>query len=210
MKLRRRFAPLILLIPFAAALSAAAQDDTQLTFTKDLEDRDAARLDTEPLVDTSKAKYDVGTRDAPVDGKDGKPHAGPFVGSEKDLKKATSSVEDGEIIAGKYEKSELIIPDSSKIPPVNDGVMNDPSRELPKYGTTGIEGGVSEKDKARKAQEGQTGERLEKKPDSPKEVPPMPVSEEATKTKSEKMEKTKSKEVDPEDENVDGLAGLEV
>jgi hypothetical protein len=209
MKFRRRNAPLILLlVPFASALSAAAQDNIQSTLTtKSSEPRDAAKLDPNPspIVDIAKGKYDVGTKDAPVDGKDGKPHAGPFVGSEKDPKKPKA--EDSEIVLGKEDLSELVTIDGSKIPAVNDGVMNDPSRELPKQGTTGTEGGVSEKDKARKAQEGQTGEKVEKKPDSPKEAPPLPLSEESKQTKGEKA---KAKEVDDEDEDADSLAGLEV
>lgn len=211
MKFRRRNAPLILLlVPFASALSAASQDNIQSTLsTKNSEPRDTAKLDPnpEPIIDIAKGKYDVGTKDAPVDGKDGKPHAGPFVGSEKDTKKPKSGAEDVEIVLGKEDSSELVTADGSKLPAVNDGVMNDPSRELPKHGTTGTEGGVSEKDKARKAQEGQTGEKVEKKPDSPKEAPPLPVSEESKKTKAEKA---KAKDVDDEDEDVDSLAGLEV
>jgi hypothetical protein len=177
--------------------------------TKSAEPRDAAKSDPnpEPVVDIAKGKYDVGTKDAPVDGKDGKPHAGPFVGSEKDPKKSKSSIEDADLVLGKADSSELVTADGSKIPTVNDGVMNDPSRELPRQGTTGTEGGVSEKDKARKAQEGQTGEKLEKKPDSPKEAPPSPLTEDM---KNIRKEKTKAKELDGEEEDVDGLAGLEV
>jgi hypothetical protein len=211
MKFRRRNAPLILfLVPFASALSAAAQDNIQSSLTtKNPDVRDATKIDpnSEPVVDIAKPKYDVGTKDAPVDGKDGKPHAGPFVGSEKDPKKPKSDTEDIETVLGKEDTSELVTADGSKIPTVNDGVMNDPSRELPKLGTTGTEGGVSEKDKARKAQEGQTGEKLEKKPDSPKEAPPLPLSEDLKKSKTEK---SKTKEVEAEDEDVDSLAGLEV
>ena len=89
--------------------------------------------------------------------------------------------------------------------------MNDPSRELPRQGTTGTEGGVSEKDKARKAQEGQTGEKLEKKPDSPKEAPPLPLSEQEKISKGEKdakVEKNKGKDSDIDDASE--LLGLEV
>src|SRR5271168_3846156 len=104
MKFRRRCTPLLLLLlpSLAAALSAAAQDSTQSTLTKNTP-RDA-RTDHNPspivALSTSKVKYDVGTKDAPVDGKDGKPHAGPFVGSEKDPKKLKSGSEDGELVVG--------------------------------------------------------------------------------------------------------------
>lgn len=201
---------LLLLPSLATVLVAAAQDGSQSTLSKAQQPRDA-KVDTipSPIVDlTTKSKYDVGTKDAPVDGKDGKPHAGPFVGSEKDFKKdskkSKTSSEDGELVLGKDEYADLKAPDGGKIPAVNDGVMDDPNRELPKQGTTGTEGGVSEKDKARKAKEGQTGEKLEKKPDSPKEAPPLPVSEQA----KLKSEKTKSKDADEDDD--DDFAGLEV
>ena len=108
-------------------------------------------------------------------------------------------------MVGKEDISDSITTDGNRIPPVNDGVMNDPSRELPKQGTTGTEGGVSEKDKARKVQEGQTGERLGKTPDSPKEAPPLPLSEES----KVKTEKAKPKDTVNEGQD-DGLAGLEV
>jgi hypothetical protein len=213
MKFRRRPVPLLLLLlpSLTKALSAAAQDNIQSTLTKNAQPRDA-RIDANPspVIDSnpSKGKYDIGTKDAPVDGMDGKPHAGPFVGSEKDPKKPKSGSEDGELVEGlgKEALSELNTLDG-KIPMVNDGVMDDPNRLPPKQGTTGTEGGVSEKDKVRKAKEGQTGEKLENKPDSPKEAPPLPESEQA----KIKGEKSKVKDADKDDDDsAEGLAGLEV
>jgi hypothetical protein len=205
MKFRRRPAPLLLLLlpSLAAVLAAAAQDNAQSTLSKTTQPREASiDPNPSPVVDlNTKSKYDIGTKDAPVDGKDGKPHAGPFVGSEKDPKKSKTSSDDGELVVGKEEYTDLKAPDGGKIPPVNDGVMDDPNRELPKQGTTGTEGGVSEKDKARKAKEGQTGERLEKTPDSPKEAPPLPESEQA----KLKSEKAKAKDSDDNDEDIGGL-----
>ncbi|KAH7317673.1 putative GCR1-dependent translation factor 1 [Rhexocercosporidium sp. MPI-PUGE-AT-0058] len=206
MKFRRRPAPLLLLLlpSLATALAVGAQDNNQATLSKNAPARDA-RIDSIPtsVVDlNTKSRYEIGTKDAPVDGKDGKPHAGPFVG-DKDLKKPKVG-SDEEKVLGKEEKTELVTPDGEKIPQVNDGVMDDPNREPPKLGTTGTEGGVSEKDKVRKAQEGQTGEKLEKKPDSPKEAPPLPHSEQ-TKLDSEKIKTS----IDKDDEDGDGLAGLE-
>lgn len=207
MKFRRRPAPLLLLLlpSLATAIVVAAQDNSQATLSKNSQPRDA-RIDPlpTPAIDlNTKSRFDIGTKDAPVDGKDGKPHAGPFVGSEKDPKK--SKPEDEKIL-GKEDKTELVTLDGEKIPQVNDGVMDDPNRQLPKQGTTGTEGGVSEKDKARKAQEGQTGEKLEKKPDSPKEAPPLPHSEQ-TKIDSEKIKTSVDKD---DNDDGDGLAGLEV
>ena len=212
MKFRRRPAPLLLLlVPLASALSAALQDNTESTLTKTAQARDT-RIDStdSPAVDlNTKPKYEIGTKDAPVDGKDGKPHAGPWVGTEKDPKKAKAKDEDTELVEGKDKSSKMLNVDGTEIPTVNDGVMDDPHRQLPKEGTTGTEGGVSEKDKARKAHEGQTGEKLEKKPDSPKEAPPLPDSEQE-KIKAEKS-RTKVKEVPVEDEDDgEGLGGLEV
>ncbi|ELR10746.1 hypothetical protein VC83_00132 [Pseudogymnoascus destructans] len=157
-----------------------------------------------------------GTKDAPVDGKDGKPHAGPFVDSDRKKPEPTGTSD--ELVDSKKQTplkgapEDITMVDGQKIPDVNDGVMNDPGRQLPKDGTTGTEGGVSQKDKDRKAQEGQTGERLEKKPDPPKEAPPLPQSEqELINTGNEKGEKDtkkpKAKEADPDDDYE--LAGLE-
>lgn len=214
MKFRWCNAPLLLvLVPFVSALSDAAQDNIQSVVTKG-ETLDAAKLET--VVDATKAKYDVGTKDAPVDGKDGKPHAGPFVGSEKekDPKPKTGASSEAVAKPGKVDAGELVASDGSAIPQVNDGVMDDPNREVPKHGTTGTEGGVSEKDKERKAHEGQTGTKLEKKPDSPKEAPPSPVSEEhkpPTEKSNTESGKAKSKDDDDDDDDTaESLAGLEV
>lgn len=199
MKFRRRNAPLVLLlVPLASALSAAARDNMQQTTLTSIP-RDSTLGDStaSPALDGSKPKYEIGTKDAPVDGKDGKPHAGPFVGTDKEskLKVAPATLES---ILGEDKMADLVTPDGGKIPQANDGVMNDPSRELPKHGTTGTEGGYSEKDKVRKAQEGQTGEKIEKKPGSPKEAPSLPTSE---------VSKIKS---DIESADDDGRSGLEV
>ena len=208
MKIRRRNAPLfLLLLPIASVLSAATQDETPSIIATQA--RDPAKLDPNPspILDISKPKYDVSTKDAPVDGKDGKPHTGPFVLTEKE-QKPNSGLEDSESVLGigKEGTAEIGASVGGQATIPNDGVMNDPDRELPKQGTTGTEGGVSEKDKARKAQEGQTGERVEKTPDSPKEAPPLPLSEEA-KIKSEKV---KAKIDEDDEEKAEGLAGLEV
>ena len=66
--------------------------------------------------------------------------------------------------------------DGKRIPESHDGVMDDKNRPGPKKGTTGTEGGVSEKDKDRKLREKQTGEKAENKPPTPKEAPPLPDS----------------------------------
>lgn len=157
MRLRNRKSPLLLLLlPSLAIAAAAAVADQQL-------DRDA--------IDGSSSGRRYGTKDAPVDGNDGKPHTGPFVelgaGSEapKDLPALKDRPDDPLIVNGE------------RVPEKHDGVMDDKNRPGPKKGTTGTEGGVSEKDKDRKMRE-QTGEKAENKPPTPKEAPPLPHSDE--------------------------------
>lgn len=127
----------------------------------------------------------VGTKDAPVDGLDGKPHAGPFVDiTSDDKKKPVAGGEDlvkplptslsSKLKEGGYGSSTEL----EAIPEKNDGVMDDINRVTPKKGTTGTEGGVTERNKKEKAAQGQTGEKVEKKPETPKEAPPLPHSEE--------------------------------
>jgi hypothetical protein len=217
MKLRWGSVQLLLLsVSVVSALADAAQDKTKSTVAK-ADTRDAAAL-LEPAVDGTKSKYDIGTKDAPVDGKDGKPHAGPWVGTDLDKKpKSDSDSKDADSVVkkpGKKDSSELVGADGSKIPQVNDGVMDDPNREAPKHGTTGTEGGVSEKDKARKAQEGQTGEKVGKTPDPPKEARPDPGEDKKNVGEKNLPEggktKAKAKDEDDDDDTAEGLAGLEV
>ncbi|OAX81487.1 hypothetical protein ACJ72_04172 [Emergomyces africanus] len=113
--------------------------------------------------------------DLPYDGKDGKPHAGPWVetGADRDRKKAKEFQNQREQLLevdSRDPPSDHVGPDGKPIPASNDGVMDDPNREEPKEGTTGTEGGVSEKSKELKVG-------AEKKPDPPKEAPPLPHSE---------------------------------
>ena len=111
-----------------------------------------------------------GTLYAPVDGRDGKPHAGPWVetSADRDRKKAKEATKQQNNM--QTSSQGYPGPDGKLIPFSNDGVMDDPDRLGPKEGTRGTEGGVSEKLKEGK----QSKERV---PDSPKEVPPLPNSE---------------------------------
>jgi hypothetical protein len=90
------------------------------------------------LAPTAAAK---GTKDAPVDGMDGKPHAGPYIADDpKAHDKAPNVVED---LASM--KKPTATPESVLIDEVKDGdksVMQDPERKLA-TGTTGTEGGAS-------------------------------------------------------------------
>ncbi len=222
MRFRQRHAPLLLLFLPSLALSSTAE--TKSSKNNRITHADSALDDALPIdsaiTSNSKPRVDVGTKNAPVDGKDGMPHEGPFVSlSDKIRKKGadahanTNTVEDldsdsRDLPSLKNRPADPTIIDGKKIPDSNDGVMDDPHRKPPKQGTTGTEGGVSEKDKARKAKEGRTGEKAEMVPATPKEKPPMPHSEQEKmlgdkETKIEK-DKTKSEKV------IDDIAGLEV
>ena len=159
MRLRNRKSPLLLLLVPSLVVAAA------LAY-KEL-DRDSAVAS-----DGASSGRGYGTKDAPVDGIDGKPHAGPFV----ELSAPRS--ESNELPVLKDRPADPTIVDGKKIPESNDGVMDDKNRPGPKKGTTGTEGGVSEKEKERKRKEEQTGEKAENKPQTPKEAPPLPHSEE--------------------------------
>ena len=127
-----------------------------------------------------------GTSDAPVDGQDGKPHAGPFVetSADRDRNKADLNVDED---LSRYN-TKRVEANGDKIPTSNDGVMDDRTRILPKDGTRGTEGGVSEKSK-----DSQIG--VERTPDSPKEAPPLPNSEYGKIPGTEYLTKPKNSDV---------------
>ncbi|KAK4981491.1 GCR1-dependent translation factor 1 [Elasticomyces elasticus] len=191
MRSRSKRIPVSLLLVGALAASAAAHSGFQKDVRQVLKPRDVAQpKDYTKITSTSRTqapttKPDVGTKDAPVDGLDGKPHAGPWVDTTPDEKKkpvaerkhSTSSKKALPTSLAKVKDTFTSQEGWELIPEKNHGVMDDRNRLAPKKGTTGTEGGVSEKDKTRKAQEGRTGEKTEKKPDPPKEAPPLHHSE---------------------------------
>jgi len=161
MRSRASYAPLILLLLLRDCVSLrTAIDSPKALGLLDLDSHDVATKSTSSVYTTSTpdsrvARADVGTKDAPVDGMDGKPHSGPFVdGSAESVK-----VKEVNTLPAKKQDTTVI----------EDGVMNDPNRQLPKKGTTGVEGGVSEKERDRKASEAAPGRKPLKKPDPPKE-----------------------------------------
>lgn len=180
MRLRNRRAPLsLLLISSLAATTALASS---------LDDSYSAKSDAHQSGSlSSSTSTKPGTKDAPVDGLDGRPHEGPFVDVEnlRSSSTTTDAKKDLPVLDGRPKDPTVV--GGIKIPETNDGVMNDPNRAEPKQGTTGTSGGVSEKDQVRKAKEGATGEKVENKPEAPKEHPPLPHSEQ------EKMSKDDSK-----------------
>ncbi|OCK86288.1 UPF0016-domain-containing protein [Lepidopterella palustris CBS 459.81] len=189
MRIRKRPAPaLLLLLPVLPVFAASLPNDSdgkQLARAVPVQEYPA--VSTLPQV-SPPIKPDVGTKDAPVDGLDGKPHKGPFV--EGKPKKPAAGVEELLPAATKPPISSKKLPKEELLLPENDGVMDDPNRVAPEKGTTGTEGGVSAKDRDRKKQEDKTGEKVEKIPDPPKEAPPLPHGEQErvkdkTKTQSE-------------------------
>lgn len=181
MKLSKANSSLLLLL-LASISGSVARGDAS-------DDSIALNLDTR--------RAGVPTKDAPVDGKDGKPHLGPFVGTDAAAERET---QERPQLRGRPDDPTVV--DGKRIPESNDGVMFDKNREHPQEGTTGTEGGVSEKDRVRKAQEGRTGSKVVTQPEAPKEQPPLPHSEE------EKMHASNVKQAT--DEDADGYTGLDV
>ena len=155
-----------------------------------LQDADAAAAAASVIAVPPQAQPAVGTKYAPVDGQDGKPHMGAFVevpssGSGRSDRVGVDGVDDAGSVSGDGAKSptdasaaestslkrlseEMALKDgatggmSVPIPESNDGVMDDKNRVGPKQGTTGTEGGVS----------GKGSSSLEAKvPHAPKEAP---------------------------------------
>lgn len=194
MRLRSKRGPLsLLLVASLVATSALAAS---------LDDSYSARISSS-LSSTNKER---GTKDAPVDGIDGRPHEGPFVDSDN-LRSSSASDSKKNLPPLEGRPKDPTAVDGVKIPETNDGVMNDPNRAEPKLGTTGTSGGVSEKDQARKAKEGATGERVENKPAAPKVAPPLSHSEQEKISIKEDPEKDKSK---ADGKTADDSFGLEV
>lgn len=198
----RRPIPLLLLL--ASPCLIAAKD----TLTNDeilalghARPKEEAVAAAEGAKATQSPRRYVGTEDAPVDGLDGKPHAGPFVDTSPEQ---TSSATISVTASTKKALPTLLekFAADADIPEKNDGVMNDEGRVKPKKGTTGTEGGVSEKDKAKLAK----GGNVENKPQSPVEAPPLPHSEDKhIEGKGEKAEKAVKEEKDADSEYNAGL-----
>lgn len=152
MRPARQSLHLLVLFLQILGLVAALSDGVNPRTRHQLQRRDAQAEDT--LSRSRQKRPETGTKDAPVDGLDGKPHAGPFV------EPLTASKEPASGSAKTAKDAKLA---------AEDGVMNDPYRVPPKKGTTGTEGGVSEKSKDREAQESEIGRKPLQKPTSPQE-----------------------------------------
>ncbi|KAL1591891.1 GCR1-dependent translation factor 1 [Paraconiothyrium brasiliense] len=209
MRLRQpRATALLLLLPAVRVLSAQVLGNADDSKAARVETTDIAAATGAPAAAAALVPGNKGTKDAPVDGFDGKPHAGPYV-DEKTVatQKGPGGIEElrpGSRKPTTAEKEEL----AAKIED-DDSVMNDKNRESPK-GNTGTEGGVSAKDKERLAQEGKTGEKMEKVPESPKEAPELPTSHGEQQHLKDKQEASKDKNKDTDGEKrVLGAQGLE-
>ena len=147
---------------------------------------------------TTRRKQEQGTKDAPVDGKDGKPHAGPFV----------DALDSDEPLKTAMDKSTNRKDKSSP----EEGVMNDPSHAPPQKGTTGTEGGVSEKSKSKESQENETGRRKKQKPVAPKDADAVTHKEDdlsSDATKSSKDSTKLSSKQNAKDDKADGASSVE-
>lgn len=165
-----------LLLPGISSFDVAAEflssDSQDAVVEAALQDADAAAAASAIAV-PPQARPAVGTKYAPVDGQDGKPHMGAFVevpssgsegpnGAGADGVDGTGSSSDGdgksptdasaaESTSLKRLSEEMASKDGLvdgmpvPIPESNDGVMDDKNRVGPKQGTTGTEGGVSGK-----------------------------------------------------------------
>ncbi|KAJ5594331.1 uncharacterized protein N7459_000539 [Penicillium hispanicum] len=163
--------PLILfLLPALSTALANVAQNSQPTgrITSRASTLDARYVDSDSIPSNNVAK---GSPDVPVDGKDGRPHAGPWVetSAERDRKNNRAS-DEADLVSTKFDakipsSQHLSTEEGEMIPHSNRGVMDDPQRAGPKEGTRGTEGGVSEK--------GKQNQNVEKVPGSPKEAPPL-------------------------------------
>ncbi|KAJ5116268.1 hypothetical protein N7456_000616 [Penicillium angulare] len=166
------------LLLLLSALSTATTTTNSVGDSSDRSSGKVSNIDTR-YVDTDSlaaANAVKGSLDVPVDGKDGRPHAGPWVetSAERDRKSGRAS-DDIDISSTKFDSKipssdHLSTEEGKMIPHSNGGVMDDPNRTGPKEGTRGTEGGVSEKGKGNQYS-------AEKVPGSPKEALPLPHSE---------------------------------
>ncbi|EXJ89407.1 hypothetical protein A1O3_02474 [Capronia epimyces CBS 606.96] len=175
MKNGRRRVPLLLLLLLASVLSCEASVATLprgLSAAKNLKNAGSLGEVVAASGGGSVGKP-VGTEHAPVDGKDGMPHEGPFVETtaERTRKKTQASGLDDDLVAddSQFKKTYSEQYSDADIPLSNDAVMDDRLTSNPAEGTRGVEGGISEKSKESKL--------TDKRPDPPKDARPLPHSE---------------------------------
>ena len=152
------------------------------------------------------------SEDAPVDGQDGKPHAGPFVDASRDDREISDAPKEKSRPANleKWTQAGGTEWRLEDVPERNDGVMNDENRVAPKKGTDGTAGGISEKEKERRLKGYDNN-----KPQEPKTVPELPHSEqewierdESSKTKTSDASSEKESTTASKDSNDGGYSML--
>jgi hypothetical protein len=175
MRLRQpRTTALLLLLPALHVYAAKILSDTDAT---EVAPAGAESSDLAALVTPTPVPAARGTKDAPVDGFDGKPHEGPYVDDKPVAsKKGPGGIEELRPGSRLSPSQDLTKEEVTALVDEDDSVMNDPNRAMPK-GNTGTEGGVSAKDKERLAHEDKTGSKMEKVPAPPKEAPVLPHGE---------------------------------
>ncbi|KAL8660364.1 MAG: hypothetical protein Q9202_006635 [Teloschistes flavicans] len=223
MRIRPRSVPLLLLLIPCLQHTYAIRSSEQvaaLAEGRTLSDG----TDASSTVPSSLAKPNTDstlrTKDAPVDGKDGRPHQGPFVetSAERDRKKAKETGDEETVSSSKKAPSAKKAKEASykdgwkmDLPETNDGVMDDPNRAGPREGTRGTEGGISEKSRDGKVEGDTAVTKSEKKPDPPKEAPPLPHGEQeklGQKDSKEPSKKDAESNAEEEDKTKE-LGGLE-
>ena len=160
MILRRQWYSVVLLL-VAVLASGVLSDSDNMNGLRKLRD---TTIMASAAADALGKTGPVGTKDAPVDGRDGMPHEGPFVETNAERSRKKSKETGDEELAPAVLKSTV----NQNMPVSNDGVMDDAGRLGPAEGTRGTEGGVSGKSSSKLT---------DKKPDPPKESPPLPHSE---------------------------------
>ncbi|RMZ81292.1 hypothetical protein DV737_g2554, partial [Chaetothyriales sp. CBS 132003] len=138
MKIDRRRCPLLLLLLAATLVSSkAAVADTRPS--KQYAGEPRSRGDAADAAAVGARAGPVGTEHAPVDGKDGMPHEGPWVETEGERsRRKDKSKDDVDVLDVKVSTA-----DTAGLPQSNEGVMDDKNRKKPEDGTRGVEGGVS-------------------------------------------------------------------
>jgi Ca2+/H+ antiporter, TMEM165/GDT1 family len=192
LRIRQRHLPVPLLLFLLPTLVIALTTDSRAKPGSVQHLADDASASKAPALPPSAKPEDIGTKDAPVDGLDGKPHAGPFVEKPKKPAAVVEELGASSRLADQKDSSE---PES---------VMEDRGdREAQPKGPTGTEGGVSEKDKERKEKQ-MSGDYVEKK------VPPkMPVNHPSEEDPVQ-YAKTKTEKEGSPAEKPKGAQGLEV
>jgi hypothetical protein len=160
MILRRQWYSVVLLL-VAVLASGVFSDSDNMNGLRKLRD---TTIMASAAADALGKTGPVGTKDAPVDGRDGMPHEGPFIETNAERSRKKSKETGDEELAPAVLKTTV----NQNMPVSNDGVMDDARRLGPAEGTRGTEGGVSGKSSSKLT---------DKKPDPPKESPPLPHSE---------------------------------